>query len=308
MRDVRRAPMFHQCSRGHLLIYHLAAYSKPNRFDINGFHSPIESQRKTSAPSGAHFLRDDIGLFDAGFFSISPNEAQAMDPQQKIMLEVAYEAFENAGLTLESIAGSNTACHIGNFTTDYREILFRDPESAPSHSVSGSGSELVSNRLSWFFDLRGPSFTLNTACSSSLVALHQSCQSLRTGESDMALVGGSNLLLNPDMFLALSKQQFLAKDGRSKAFDSRGDGYGRGEGFAAVVLKRLDDAVRDLDPIRAVIRGTGVNQDGKTKAIMVPSAEAQEKLIRSTYTSAGLSFRETNYFEAHVCQVPEICG
>lgn len=223
-----------------------------------------------------------------------------MDPQQRLMLEVAYEAFENAGLPLEAIAGTNTACHVGNFATDYREMIFRDPESAPLHSVSGTGSELISNRLSWFFDLRGPSFTLNTACSSSLVALHQGCQSLRTGESNMALVGGSNLLLNPDMFLALSNQQFLAKDGLSKAFDAKGDGYGRGEGFAAIILKRIDDAIRDKDPIRAIIRSTGVNQDGKTKAIMVPNAEAQEELIRSTYRSAGIDFKHTHYFEAHV--------
>lgn len=224
----------------------------------------------------------------------------AMDPQQRIMLEIAYEAFENAGLPLDAIAGTDTSCYIGNFTNDYREMLFRDPESAPLYSLSGSGSELISNRISWFYDLRGPSFTLGTACSSSLVALHQACQSLRTGESNMAVVGGSNLLLNPDMFLVLSNQQFLAQDGRCKSFDAKGDGYGRGEGFAAVVLKRVDDAIRDGDPIRAVIRGTGVNQDGKTKGITVPNADAQAELIRSTYRSAGIDFTDTHYFEAHV--------
>ena len=223
-----------------------------------------------------------------------------MDPQQRFMLEIAYEAFENAGLPLDAVAGTDTGCFMGNFTTDYRELLFRDPDSAPLYAVTGSGSELNSNRVSWFFDLRGPSFTLNTACSSGLVALHQGCQSIRTGESSMALVGASNLLLNPDMFMLLSNQNFLAQGGRCRSFDASGDGYGRGEGFAAVVLKSVGNAIRDGDPIRAVIRGTGVNQDGKTKGLTVPSADAQAQLIRSTYSLAGLDFKDTNYFEAHV--------
>jgi len=251
-------------------------------------------------PSGAHFLSDDVAAFDANFFGINANEAKAMDPQQRIMLEIAYEAFENAALSLEKIAGSETSCYIGNFTTDYKEMLSRDPEHTPQHAVSGTGAEIISNRISWFFDLRGPSMTLGTACSSSLVALHQGCQSLHMGESNMALVGGSNLLLNPDMFQAMSKQQFLANDGLSKSFDAKGDGYGRGEGFAAIILKRFDDAIRDCDPIRAVIRGSGVNQDGRTKGMTVPNTEAQVDLIRSTYRSAGLDFKDTHYCEAHV--------
>lgn len=284
-----------------LTLPFLAAYSEPDRFNINGFHSSVKGKLNSSKPRGAHFLRQDVAAFDANFFSISQNEAMAMDPQQRFMLEVAYEAFENAGLPLEAIAGTDTSCYVGNFTTDYREMLFRDPESAPLYSMSGSGSELISNRVSWFYDLRGPSLTLGTACSSSLVALHQGCQSLRTGESRMAVVGGSNLLLNPDMFMVLSNQNFLAEGGQCRSFDAAGDGYGRGEGFTAVILKRVSDAIQDGDPIRAVIRGTGVNQDGKTKAITVPSADAQADLIRSTYRSAGLGFQDTHYFEAHVC-------
>lgn len=223
-----------------------------------------------------------------------------MDPQQRFMLEIAYETFENAGVPLDSVAGTDTACFMGNFTTDYREMLFRDSESAPLYAVTGAGSELSSNRVSWFYDLRGPSFTLNTACSSGLVALHQGCQSIRTGECSMALVGASNLLLNPEMFMLLSNQNFLAPGGRCRSFDASGDGYGRGEGFAAVLLKNVRDAIRDGDPIRAIIRGTGVNQDGKTKGLTVPSADAQASLIRSAYDLAGLDFKDTNYFEAHV--------
>ena len=223
-----------------------------------------------------------------------------MDPQQRIMLEIAYEAFENAAIPIETVAGTNTSCYIGNFTTDYKSILFQDSDSAPLHAVSGTGAEMISNRISWFYDLRGPSVTLNTACSSSLVALHQGYQSLRTRESKMALIGGSNLLLSPDMFQAISKQQFLAKDGLSKSFDAKGDGYSRGEGFAVVILKRLEDAISDGDPIRAILRGSGVNQDGKTKGITVPNSEAQADLIRSTYRAAGLDLKDTHYCEAHV--------
>ena len=248
----------------------------------------------------AHFLQQDIAAFDANFFSITKNEAVAMDPQQRIMLEITYEAFENAGLTLAAIAGSNTSCYIGNFTADYRDMTFRDVDAATRYSLTGTGTELISNRISWFYDLRGPSFTLGSACSSSLVALHQGCQSINTMEASTALVGGCNLLLNPDMFQVLSNQQFLADDGCCRSFDTEGSGYGRGEGFAAVVLKRVSDAIRDGDPIRAVIRGTGVNQDGRTKSMTVPSADAQADLIRSVYKKCALDFSDTKYFEAHV--------
>ena len=236
------------------------------------------------------------------------DEAVATDPQQRLMLEIAYEAFENSGLPIEEIAGTQTGCYVGNFTTDYREMLFRDPEAAPLYTVTGTGTSLVSNRVSWFFDLKGPSFTVNTACSSSLVALHQACQSLRLKESTMALVGGSNLILSPEMFMFFSNQNFLSRDGLCKSFDSAGDGYGRGEGVAAIVLKRVEDAIWNGDPIRAVIRGTGVNQDGKTKGITLPSAQAQADLIRLTYKSAGLDFKDTRFFEAHVRSVNSLCA
>ena len=277
-----------------------AAYSESNRYNVNAFHSSIEGKLNTSKARGAHFLREDIAAFDANFFTINETEAIAMDPQARIMLEIVYEAFENAGLPLEKVAGTNTSCMIGNFSSDYKELLLRDPDAAPRYALSGTGSEMISNRISWFYDLRGPSFTLGTACSSSLVALHQGCQSLRSRDADFSVVGGCNLLLNPEMFSFLSNMQFLAQDGRCKSFDAKGDGYGRGEGFAAVVLKRVDDAIRDGDPIRAVIRGTGANQDGHTKGITVPSPEAQESLIQSTYSRAGLDFNDTHYFEAHV--------
>jgi acyl transferase domain-containing protein len=217
-----------------------------------------------------------------------------------MMIEVTYEALEKAGLSLESIAGSRTGVFMGHFTNDYRELIFKDPECAPAYTASGSSKTSLANRISWLFDLKGPSFSLDTACSSSMVALHLACQSLQTGESDIAIVGGVNLLLNPEMFMYFSNQHFLSPDGKCKSFDESGNGYGRGEGFAAVVLKRIDDAILTGDPIRAVIRGTGSNQDGHTKGFTLPSAEAQAALISDVYRLAGLDYNDTNYIEAHV--------
>ena len=283
-----------------------AAYSEipPDRFNINGFHR--ESGRQNGiVPKGGHFLQQDIAAFDANFFGIGQSEAMAMDPQQRIMLEIVFEAFENACLPVENVTGSATGCFMGNFTTDYRNTVFGDSDSAPPHSATGPGEELISNRISWFYDLKGPSFTLNTACSSSLVALHQGCQSIRTGESDMVVVGGSNLLLNPDMFMGLSNQKFTGRQGKCRSFDASGDGYGRGEGFAAIILKDAARAVQDRDPIRAIIRATGVNHNGKTTALSRPSADAHVRLIRSVYQSAGLGFEQTKFFEAHV-RIPRV--
>lgn len=223
-----------------------------------------------------------------------------MDPQQRLTLEVSYEAFENAGVPIDKLSNSQTGCYMGGFTSDWREAMTRDAEAAPMYTGTGVGSEFISNRVSWFFNMKGPSFTLNTACSSSLVAFHLACQSLRTRESNMAIAGGVSVHLNPDFFMYLSNQGFLGQEGRSKTFDAKGDGYGRGEGCGVVVLKRVEDAIRDGDNIRAIVRGTGVNQDGKTKGITLPNAVAQAELIRSTYASAGLNLGDTQYFEAHV--------
>lgn len=224
----------------------------------------------------------------------------AMDPQQRLMLEVSYEALENAGIPMETLAGSKTACYVGNTHSDWREMQFRDPESAAFHTATASSAEFISNRVSWFYDLKGPSMTVDTACSSSLVALHLAVQSIQNGESSMAIVGGTNLLLNPEYFTYLSNQGFLSPDGRCKSFDTAADGYGRGEGCAALILKPLETAISDGDAIRSVILGTGVNQDGRTKGITMPSTIAQMDLIKSVYETAGIDMQDTQYVEAHV--------
>lgn len=280
-----------------------AAWSKipKDRFNVDSFWSPNKG-RNTSTTQGAHFLKQDISKFDANFFSLPKNDVEGTDPQHRIMIEVAYEALERAGLPLEKIAGTKTGVFMGHFTSDYKEMVYRDPDNAPIYSGTGSCTTSLSARISWLWDLRGPSFAMDTACSSSLVALHLACQSLRTGESDIAIVGGTSLLLNPEMFMLLSNQGFLAPDGKCKSFDEAANGYGRGEGFGCVVLKRVDDAIMAGDPIRAVIRGTGSNQDGHTKGLTLPSAEAQAALIEEVYQNAGLGYKDTGYVEAHVGQ------
>ena len=222
-----------------------------------------------------------------------------MDPQHRLMIEVAYEALETAGYPLVELSGTRTGVFMGHFTSDWKDTLYRDPDAAPLYSATGPLATSLANRISWLWDLQGPSFSVDTACSSSLVALHLANQSLLNGESDIAIVGGSSLLINPDMFAFLSGQNFLSPDGKCKTFDASGDGYGRGEGLAVLILKRVEDAIVSYDPIRAVIRGTGSNQDGHTKGFTLPSADAQAQLISEVYEHAGLDFSDTAYVEAH---------
>ena len=222
-----------------------------------------------------------------------------MDPAQRLLLEVSYEAFENAGVPMKDVAGTMTSVYAGCMTNDYELLSTHDPYDMGHNAASGNGRTMLANRVSWSFDLRGPSMHLDTACSSSLTALHLACQSLRVGESKQALVLGANLILYPNFPSRLTNMHMLSKDGVSHSFDARANGYGRGEGIGAVVVKPLKQAIQDGDCIRAVIRGTGSNTDGKTQGITQPSAEAQADLIRSVYANAGLSPDNTGYFEAH---------
>ncbi|KZF20978.1 hypothetical protein L228DRAFT_284065 [Xylona heveae TC161] len=278
-----------------------AAWSEvpKDRMNIDAFYHPDGERAGNTNARGGHFLKQDVAAFDASFFSIPPTEAKSIDPQQRILMECVYEAMENGGMTMEDFAGSDTSCYVGSFSRDYYEIIDRDPETAPLYSVTGNGAAILSNRISYFYDLKGPSLTLDTACSSSLVALHLACQSLRTGESHRAIVGATNLILNPDIIVTMSNMHFFSPDSRCFTFDSRANGYSRGEGIATLILKPLADAIRDNDTIRAVIRGTACNQDGKTSGIMLPSKEAQEELIRTAYEESGCDPKQTGYFEAH---------
>ncbi|KAF1941682.1 hypothetical protein EJ02DRAFT_491319 [Clathrospora elynae] len=271
----------------------------PDRYNVDAFYNPDGDRFGTCNNRGGHYLTEDVSLFDAPFFSISPAEAMAMDPMQRLLLEVTYEALENSGTPLSNVSGSRTSCYVGCFTKDYEEMQRRDMELAPKYQSTGASQTMLSNRLSYFFNLKGPSVSIDTACSSGLVAVHLACQSLRTGETTMAIAGGSNLILSPDIQIEMSDMHFLGADSISYAFDERANGYARGEGVGAIILKPLDLALRDNDPVRAIIRGTAASSDGRTPGITMPSKDAQIDLIRSAYRAAALDVSETGYFEAH---------
>ncbi|KAI0020462.1 hypothetical protein F4780DRAFT_373288 [Xylariomycetidae sp. FL0641] len=270
------------------------------RYNVDGFYHPSGEHQGTTTTRAGHFISSDVGLFDAPFFKISAQEAHAMDPQQRLALELSYEALESAGLTISDIARSSMGCYMATCVRDYAALRAIDPDDYPRYEANGSmGTAMISNRISWFFDIKGPSLTLDTACSSSLVALHLAVQSIRTGESKSALVGATNLILMPHTSNHLSTLQFLSPTGKSQSFDHKANGYSRGEGVSFIVVKSLADALRDGDVIRAVVRGTSVTQDGRTPGINLPSAESQEDLIRAAYANASLGTEKTAYFEAH---------
>ncbi|KAI4288066.1 MAG: hypothetical protein L6R35_002669, partial [Caloplaca aegaea] len=276
-----------------------------DRLNIGSFYHADTNRRGTIPVRGGHFLKQDLAAFDAPFFSITPSEAACMDPQQRLLLETTYQALENAGIPLQQCCGSQTSVYMSSFNDDYKDLVTSDPEQDARYAATGLASSMLANRISWFFDLNGPSTQLDSACSGSLTALHIACQGLRNGEASMelmlqqSLVGGSNLFFHPDSMLVLDSLNFLSTDSRCWSFDERANGYGRGEGIAVVVLKRLTDAVRDGDTIRAVIRATALNQDGRTPGITQPSGRMQEVLIRDTYRRAGLDMSITRFFEAH---------
>ncbi|KAI2473089.1 hypothetical protein F4781DRAFT_427851 [Annulohypoxylon bovei var. microspora] len=246
--------------------------------------------------------------FDAQFFGISPAEANVIDPQMRLLLETVYEALEDAGQTIKGLQGSDTAVYAGLMTSDYEHIMSRDEDAMGTYHVTGTSRALMSNRISYFFDWHGPSMTIDTACSSSLYAVHHAVQQLRSGASRVAVAAGSNLLLDPVGYIAESKLQMLSPGSRSRMWDASADGYARGEGVAAIILKTLSAAEKDGDHIDCIIRETAVNQDGRTKGITVPSPEAQASLIRDCYERAGLDIRSPagrpQFFEAHGTGTP----
>ncbi|CAI7594036.1 unnamed protein product [Penicillium glandicola] len=271
-----------------------------DRFSVEAFHHPNPSKVGSFNPKGGYFLDEDIARFDAPFFNLTVQEATSMDPQQRLLLECAYEALESAGIPKESLARRNVGVFAGGNFSDYELNNVRDIETIPMHQATGCAASLQSNRISYFFDLRGPSITVDTACSSSLVALHYAVQSLRSGESKEALVAGCHLNLVPDIWVSMSMSQLFNDEGKTFSFDERAtSGFARGEGSGVVILKPLDAALRDKDPVRAVVVHSGVNQDGRTKGITLPNGQAQEELIRRVYKEANLNLDECGFVEMH---------
>ncbi len=271
-----------------------------SRWSVDGYYDPVPNTPGKMYVRAGHFL-DQIDHFDAPFFGISPVEAAAIDPQQRLLLEVAWEALEEANLVPAHLHGSRTGVYIGAFWDDYSaQHLYNAPtEQIDSYSVLSNLRGMMAGRLAYVLGLHGPAMQLDTACSSSLLAVHLACQALRTGECDLALAGGVNLVLTPEQVIGLCHMGAVSPDGRCKTFAAEADGFGIGEGAGVVVLKRLADALRDGDQVRAVIRGSAVNHDGASNGLTAPNGLAQEALLRQALENAAVHPAQIQYVETH---------
>jgi myxalamid-type polyketide synthase MxaB len=269
-----------------------------DRWDTRKYYHPDPTMPGKTITRFGGFL-DHIDLFDPEFFGIAPREVIRMDPQHRLFLEVAFEALWDAGQTSKTLSGSHTGVFLAEYYNDYLRMQLGDASRIEAYTLSGTAHSLSVGRLSYLLNLQGPSMIVDTACSSSLVCVHLACQSLRLGESDMALAGGVGTIIRPEENIPLSKWGLLAPDGRCKTFDSRADGFVRGEGCGVVVLKRLSDAIRDSDCIHAIIRGTAVNQDGRSTFLTAPNGLSQQSVIRAALHNAHIEPAQISYVETH---------
>src|SRR5262245_33834312 len=273
-----------------------------DRWDIDSYYDPNPDATGKMATRWGGFL-DEVDRFDASFFGIAPREAVMMDPQQRLLLEVTWEALEHAGQAPGGLEGSPVGVFVGVSTGDYIRVI-PDPQQAGPYLVTGNSFSVAAGRVSYLLGLQGPSIAVDTACSSSLVTVHLACQSLRNDECRMALAGGVNVILAPEVMINFSQARMMAADGRCKTFDAAADGYVRGEGCGVVVLKRLSDAVAAGDRIIAIIRGSAVNQDGRSNGLTAPNGPAQEAVIRRALAEAGVKPDELGYLETHGTGTP----
>ena len=273
-----------------------------NRFNVDAHYHENNDRPGSFGVLGGYFLEDDLSEFDPGLFGITPIEAMWMDPQQRKLLEVVYEALESGGVPLEKISGTRTAVFAASFTSDWQQMAFKEHSFRHSLAATGVDPGLISNRISHVFNLNGPSILCNTACSSSVYALHNACNALRNREAEGAIVGGVNLIITVDQHMNTAKLGVLSPTSTCHTFDKSADGYGHADGVGAVYLKLLSDAIRDGDPIRGVIRSSAVNSNGKVPAtgITHPNREGQVAVITHAYKRGGdLDPRLTGYFECH---------
>ena len=274
-----------------------------NRFAADAFRHPDQKHLGTSYTFAAGVI-DHVGDFDPAFFGISPREAALIDPQQRLLLELGWEALESAGIPPSTLRGTSTGVYVGIASSDYSYRLVEDLAAVDGPGATGNAASIAANRLSWFLDLRGPSMALDTACSSSLVAFHQACRAIQTGEVPLAIAGGVSLLLHPFVFVSFAKAGMLSRRGRCRVFDASADGYVRAEGGGLLVLKELEQALADGNQVLAVVAGSGINTDGHTQGLTVPSVAAQSALMASVYANAELSSESLDYLEAHGTGTP----
>ncbi|MEA2985553.1 MAG: phthiocerol/phenolphthiocerol synthesis type-I polyketide synthase, partial [Alphaproteobacteria bacterium] len=275
----------------------------PDRFSLDRFGHPRRQERGKSYTWAAGVL-DDLWGFDPGVFGISPREAEQMDPQQRILLQLTWEALEDAGIPPSTIAGTNVGVFVGASQADYGHKFFGDHAVADSHFATGTALAVVANRISYIYDLRGPSLTVDTACSSSLVALHQAVEALRSGRIETAIVGGINVIASPASFIAFSQASMLSPTGLCQAFSAKADGFVRAEGGTVFVLRKAAHAQGSRNPVRGLILATDVNSDGRTNGISLPSAEAQEVLLQRVYSRAAIDPNRLAFVEAHGTGTP----
>ena len=270
----------------------------PSRWDWKSYYGdPMREDNKTKSKWGGFMT--EVDAFDATFFGISPHEARLMDPQQRFFLQAVWKMVENAGLQMSALSGTKTGVFVGVANTDYGDLLKAHAPSVEAHTSTGTCISVLANRISYLFNLRGPSLPVDTACSSSLVAVNYAVESLRSGSCDMAIAGGVNIILTPHFTLSFSKSGILSEDGRCKTFDSRADGYARGEGVGAILLKPLKQAQADGDIIHAVIRGTAVNHGGHANSLTAPDPNSQAQVLIDAYEKAGVDPSTVSYIEAH---------
>ncbi len=269
-----------------------------DRWNADEYYDPDTFAPGRMASKWGGFV-DDVAGFDAEFFGISPREAEAMDPQQRLMLEVAFEALEHAGVAPEKLSGIRAAVMMGVYYTEYQGISAANPDHIDAYSATGNAHAVAVGRIAYLLGLRGPAVAIDSACSSSLVTIHMACQSLRLRESDLALAGGTSLILRPETQIAMSKWGMLSPRGKCHSFDAGADGFVRGEGAGIVVLKRLTDAIRDGNQVYAVIRGSAINQDGRSNGLTAPNTQAQVDVITRALRSADVAGSSVNLIEAH---------
>ncbi|KAI1350311.1 polyketide synthase [Xylaria sp. FL0043] len=271
----------------------------PERFNMGAFYHPDGTRAGVMDADGGYFLNEDVRLFENSFFGINAMEATYMDPQQRKLLEVVYECFESVGLSMEDVSGKDIGVFVGNFTVDYQTMQTRDPDYMHRYNATGSGTAILSNRISHVFNLHGPSMTVDTACSSSIYCLHTALSAIRNDDCKSAIVAGANLIISPEQHLGTMKGGVLSPTSTCHTFDASADGYGRAEGVNAVYLQPLSLALREGNKIYAVFHGTATNSNGRTLGITQPSVKMQENVIRKAYDAAGLHFDDTDYIECH---------